>query len=1462
MGLMIFAVSKVNLHAEENITKISTPQQLNNVRNNLNGNYELTNDIDMSQIEDYEPIGNEVDGAFKGTFDGKGYTIKNVQMDDNSHKYAGLFGYLDGKVQNVKLQNAVIKASRYAGGIAGYLDENGGVRGCVVSGDIGLSKDNYGFTRYVGGIIGYVNGEILECENRVNLGDRGDYIGGIAGYSNNDIKKCENRGNLIGGSGIAEYVDGNVEDCMNYGNISTSGAGIARKVDGNIENCINYGNIIECADASFGIGRANKIIQCGNNGDVKDSSYAYAIGIANKIENCINTGKGLFCKYNKQANNSMNMGYTYRSGWVTSIDYGGVSDIGDNNCGSYIGISYEEFLICILSERPIFFNCLPQKTFSECIDENYKNKLDNELDHDLWETDPEWNSGLPMLKNLPKHLELSELAVTLFQGESVQLKGRVGKREITNLNWEAEDPSILKVTEDGTVRALKDTNRTTCVKATTSEGLTMRCTVSLCSKTPTSVYINCSKISAKKADLKVGETQQLKATFNHSRAESNLTWSSSNPEVASIDQNGLVVAKKIGVTTIKVITDNGCQDSVTINVKYANKLTLDKTNIRVGVNKYFDLIPKLEPQDALDTFQMTMRRNDIGSSWNYSSSGYKDGAFKNCYITQPGNYTATVTTTGGESAECNILVSDFNLPSQKTVNIKNKISLNPTFKPIGIDQTLTWSSINESVATVDQNGIVTGLKPGEAQIKAVSDTGVEHICKVIVTGYPEAVKPDRTSIDLKVGDTDKITMTFTPEGTKDQVSYQSSNTAVVSVDENGKLTANSKGTATITITTSNGLKAYCNINVTEAEIPVTTVTLNKTELTLYPTQKESLTCKILPENATNKKLTWKSSNEKVATVNNAGMVTAIQPGTADITAELENGIKRTCTVTVKKKLTAAIALKEVKATPGEEIEVPVVLSDNPGISAMKVSIDYDSNILTPLIVEKTSILDAATIKGEKQEEGIYNVLWYSTKDINENGTILKIRFKVNETASVNTETKLKLTSVDGDICDAQHNDVHLNDADGAIEIKETLYGDVYEDEVLNSHDVLLLQQYLTELAQFTNRQLLLADITNDNKVNMQDLVALANKVTINPSIAKTVRMAKASVQSTEKQQMEINIGQQKIDKDGYVDIPVNFTNCTGISAFRFKLDYDRSIMQLLSIAGEAEEVKDHLMVNLNDTTDGKSLVTWFSDKNVIFDGNILTLRFKVDKDKLGSGADITLSWDKDDLCDEDLNTVEATINYGKVLPEDKKPADSSTDITIPTTPEKPSPQEPSETESKPQTTDKQTKVDKISIAAISNKIAVSKKVKLTANISNNATNKSVSWVSSNTKIATVDQNGVVRFNKKAAGKTVMITAIANDGSGKMATFKLTAMKGIVKKITISGKKSVKAGKTLKLKAKVKATKGANKKLLWNSNNTKYATVSTSGKVKVMKAGKGKKVKITAMATDGSGKKKTVTIKIK
>ncbi len=187
-------------------------------------------------------------------------------------------------------------------------------------------------------------------------------------------------------------------------------------------------------------------------------------------------------------------------------------------------------------------------------------------------------------------------------------------------------------------------------------------------------------------------------------------------------------------------------------------------------------------------------------------------------------------------------------------------------------------------------------------------------------------------------------------------------------------------------------------------------------------------------------------------------------------------------------------------------------------------------------------------------------------------------------------------------------------------------------------------------------------------------------------------------------------------------------------------------------------------------------------------------------------------------------------------------------------------------ENNPGTSDtlkKPVKVSKITLSGISKQIAAGKKIKLTAKITpSNAANKGVTWKSSNKKVATVNSAGVVTIKKKTGGKSVTITATAKDGSKVKATYKIKSMKGVVKKVTISGKKSVKAGKTLKLKAKVTATKKANKKLKWTTSNKKYATVSSSGKVKALKKGKGKKVKITAMATDGSGKKKSVTIQIK
>jgi uncharacterized protein YjdB len=169
----------------------------------------------------------------------------------------------------------------------------------------------------------------------------------------------------------------------------------------------------------------------------------------------------------------------------------------------------------------------------------------------------------------------------------------------------------------------------------------------------------------------------------------------------------------------------------------------------------------------------------------------------------------------------------------------------------------------------------------------------------------------------------------------------------------------------------------------------------------------------------------------------------------------------------------------------------------------------------------------------------------------------------------------------------------------------------------------------------------------------------------------------------------------------------------------------------------------------------------------------------------------------------------------------------------------------------------------LSIQAASNKIAAGNKVSLNVTVlPKTATNKKLTWRTSNASYASVSDNGVVTTKKAGAGKTVTITATAADGSGKKASYNIQIMKGCVQRVTATAPTSVKVGSSVKIKTSVKATANANKQLSFASSNTKYATVTSSGYVYAYRAGKGKTVKITVAATDGSGKKATVAIKIK
>jgi uncharacterized protein YjdB len=186
-----------------------------------------------------------------------------------------------------------------------------------------------------------------------------------------------------------------------------------------------------------------------------------------------------------------------------------------------------------------------------------------------------------------------------------------------------------------------------------------------------------------------------------------------------------------------------------------------------------------------------------------------------------------------------------------------------------------------------------------AIILAVFFTG----CKDDKDDLPIEVKSvtfDKTELTLSEGGETTLTATITPDDADNKnLTWESSNTTIATVDNTGKVIAVKEGSAVISATSVNDIKATCTVTVTKQTIPVTSISLDKTTMVLAVNAKDTLKATVKPDEATNKKVLWSSNNTSVATVSDNGAVMAIKEGTATITAKTEDGDKvATCAVTV------------------------------------------------------------------------------------------------------------------------------------------------------------------------------------------------------------------------------------------------------------------------------------------------------------------------------------------------------------------------------------------------------------------------------------------------------------------------------------------------------------------------------------------------------------------------------------
>lgn len=545
-------------------------------------------------------------------------------------------------------------------------------------------------------------------------------------------------------------------------------------------------------------------------------------------------------------------------------------------------------------------------------------------------------------------------------GSSFTVKPVISPEDASDLGvvWESADTKVVSVASDGTVTAIGP--GTTTVKATTNDGsFTSNCVVSV--KSPAQ-HVSLDKTSLK---LLEGESGKLTATvYPLNSTQKTLTWVSDHPDVASVDNEGNVTARKAGTATVTVkVAENVTAVCKVTVISRVTGISLSETTVELKPGETHQLTATVLPQNASNA-EVTWY-SDKESVATVSQSGLVTGV-------GPGETTVhAVTTDGGKMASCLVKVGTpvkgITLSvSSKTLYVGDpSLDISATLTPANAtDKSLEWSSSDPEVASIAPGAalraVIKPLKPGKTTITATTkDGGFTASCEVTVKRHVSGVSLNKASLTLYVGETESLAATVAPEDASDKtVAWSSDNSAVASVS-NGKVTANKPGTAVIKVVTNDLSKeAACTVTVKRhAE----SVELSQKEIKLYLGENRSLTATVLPSDASDKNVTWSSSNPNVATVSTAGNVVSKSVGTTVITVKTaDGGHQASCHVTVLEPVVYATSLTIT----------PQALNMNIGESASLTLQMLPSNANEKLVWESDNESVARVVNGDITAVGV------------------------------------------------------------------------------------------------------------------------------------------------------------------------------------------------------------------------------------------------------------------------------------------------------------------------------------------------------------------------------------------------------------------------------------------------------------------------------------------------------------
>ena len=421
-------------------------------------------------------------------------------------------------------------------------------------------------------------------------------------------------------------------------------------------------------------------------------------------------------------------------------------------------------------------------------------------------------------------------------------------------------------------------------------------------------------------------------------ASETVTLISSDPNTVQIINAAFLTIKglKEGTATITAtVAANENHDvlnatcEVTVRVAVTG-VSLSKRDLPLVKGATEMLIATVSPTDATN-------KKVIWSSNNSSVATVENGQVT---AMSAGNATVTVTTEdGNHPATCEVVVTD-PVPVTGVTLSQTELSLlkgtTATLVATVVPSNATnkkviWSSNNSSVATVE-NGMVIAVSGGNATITVTTEDG-NHLatCEVVVTDLVPVtgVTLSQTKLSLEKGETADLTATVSPaDATNQKVTWSSNNTTVATV-ENGKVTAVSGGKATISVTTEDGNHtATCEVTVTEEDVVLTGLQLSPSETRLKVGGEATLSVSYEPAGASQREVTWSTSDAAIVTVDANGKIKGIAVGEATITVESKTNtsIKATCSVSV-----------ELPTAVVDAVFASVVISPNPFGAQLRIA---------------------------------------------------------------------------------------------------------------------------------------------------------------------------------------------------------------------------------------------------------------------------------------------------------------------------------------------------------------------------------------------------------------------------------------------------------------------------------------------------------------------------------------------